>query len=203
MLKAQSKDTGKYVFLFVPSPPFFSFPTAFIHFISSNHLTLGSIDYHLDRSIPFNLPNRFVAIKKMKARFESMEQVNNLREVQALRRLSPHAHVIKLIEIIFEKATGTLALVFELMEMNLYEMIKGRRTYLPERLIKSVMWQLLKATDHMHRNGIFHRDIKPENVLIRDERVKLCDFGSCRGIRSKQPFTEYISTRWYRAPEVR
>lgn len=144
---------------------------------------------------------KFVAIKKMKARFESMEQVNNLREVQALRRLSPHAHVIKLIEIIFEKATGTLALVFELMEMNLYELIKGRRTYLPERLLKTIMWQLLKATDHMHRNGIFHRDIKPENVLIRDERVKLCDFGSCRGIRSKQPFTEYISTRWYRAPE--
>jgi renal tumor antigen len=87
------------------------------------------------------------------------------------------------------------------MEMNLYELIKGRRMYLPERLVKSIMWQLLKATDHMHRNGIFHRDIKPENVLMRDEKVKLCDFGSCRGIRSKQPFTEYISTRWYRAPE--
>lgn len=53
----------------------------------------------------------------------------------------------------------------------------------------------------MHSNGIFHRDIKPENILITDDTVKLADFGSCRGISQKQPFTEYISTRWYRAPE--
>ena len=51
------------------------------------------------------------------------------------------------------------------------------------------------------RNGIFHRDIKPENILIMDDCLKLADFGSCRGIYSKQPYTEYISTRWYRAPE--
>ena len=68
--------------------------------------------------------------------------------------------------------------------------------------------------EHMHRNGIFHRDIKPykiinlntnklyrENILLMGETVKLADFGSCRGIYSKPPFTEYISTRWYRAPE--
>ena len=55
----------------------------------------------------------------------------------------------------------------------------------------------------MHKNGIFHRDIKPENILLnQDENIlKIADFGSCRGIYSKQPFTEYISTRWYRAPE--
>lgn len=54
--------------------------------------------------------------------------------------------------------------------------------------------------DHMHRNGIFHRDIKPENILIMDDHLKLADFGSCRGIFSKQPYTEYISTRWCDAP---
>ena len=53
----------------------------------------------------------------------------------------------------------------------------------------------------MHRQGVSHRDIKPENILISDDVLKVADFGSCRGIYSKQPYTEYISTRWYRAPE--
>jgi renal tumor antigen len=97
---------------------------------------------------------------------------------------------------------GRLALVFELMDANLYEMIRGRRTYLSPDLIQSLMFQLMKSLDHMHNKGIFHRDIKPENILVeKEEFLKLADFGSCRGIYSKQPYTEYISTRWYRAPE--
>ena len=45
------------------------------------------------------------------------------------------------------------------------------------------------------------RDIKPENILIIGDQLKLADFGSCRSMHAKHPFTEYISTRWYRAPE--
>lgn len=85
--------------------------------------------------------------------------------------------------------------------MNMYDAIKGKRHYLPENRVKYYMYQLLKSIDHMHRNGIFHRDVKPENILLTEDHVKLADFGSCRGIYSKQPYTEYISTRWYRAPE--
>ena len=87
------------------------------------------------------------------------------------------------------------------MEMNLYEAIKDRKIYLKEEKVKSWIYQTLKALDYMHRNGIFHRDIKPENILIRNNQIKLADFGSCKRMFSKPPFTEYISTRWYRAPE--
>ncbi|KAL4429914.1 hypothetical protein ABPG74_022937, partial [Tetrahymena malaccensis] len=56
--------------------------------------------------------------------------VNNLREIQALRRLSPHEHIITLHEILYDKPTGRLVLVFELMDCNLYEHIKGLLLYL-------------------------------------------------------------------------
>jgi renal tumor antigen len=56
----------------------------------------------------------------------SLVQVNNLREIQALRRLSPHEHVITLEEVLYDQPTGRLALVFELMDANLYELIKGK-----------------------------------------------------------------------------
>ena len=153
-------------------------------------------------------------------------QVNNLREIQALRRLSPHPHVIRLLEVLYDQPTGRLALVFELMvrerrraaapasgaaprltvlaaarapvpqDQNIYELIRGRRAHLPEATVRGYAYQLLKALDHMHRGGVFHRDIKPENILVAGDALKLADFGSCRGIYSRQPYTEYISTRW-------
>ena len=100
-----------------------------------------------------------------------------------------------------DETTGLLALVFELMEMNLYEAIENRKKYLPEKKAKYWIYQTLKALEFMHKNGIFHRDIKPENILLLKNKVKLADLGSCKGIYSKPPFTEYISTRWYRSPE--
>ncbi len=63
----------------------------------------------------------------------------------------------------------------------------------------------------MHKHGFFHRDLKPENLLIHKgikllnffkEHVKICDYGLAREIRSRPPFTDYVSTRWYRAPEL-
>jgi serine/threonine protein kinase len=44
--------------------------------------------------------------------------------------------------------------------------------------------------------------MKPENILFDNNIVKLCDFGLAREIRSRPPFTDYVSTRWYRAPEL-
>jgi protein kinase len=88
------------------------------------------------------------------------------------------------------------------MDSNLYEMMKGRDRHLPEAKIRDIMYQVFQGLAFMHKNGFFHRDIKPENMLCRGDVVKIADFGLAREIRSKPPYTEYVSTRWYRAPEV-
>lgn len=65
------------------------------------------------------------------------------------------------------------------------------------------MFQILQGLSHMHQKGYFHRDLKPENLLVaQDYIIKLADFGLARLIRSRPPYTDYVSTRWYRAPEV-
>jgi len=92
-------------------------------------------------------------------------------------------------------------------------------TVLPEIKIRSILYQILQGLTFMHSRGYFHRDLKPENILVTRGtgelvdhsvnnfscdtlHIKLADFGLSREVRSSPPYTDYVSTRWYRAPEV-
>lgn len=141
----------------------------------------------------------WVAIKKMKQKYYSWEECMKLREINSLRKLL-HPNIVKLKEVIREN--DELHLVFEFMEANLYEYMKARVRPLPESRVRNIMFQTLQAVHHVHKNGYFHRDMKPENLLVSGDTVKLADFGLAREIRARPPFTDYVSTRWYRAPEV-
>lgn len=142
------------------------------------------------------------ACKKLKQYFKNPEEVRNVREIQALKMLSKSPNILKLHEVIYERKSGQLNLIFELMDQNLYELIRNQRSYFTNDKVQSYMHQLLKAVDVLHSNKFFHRDIKPENILVKGDWLKLADFGSARIINpDAQPYTEYISTRWYRAPE--
>lgn len=66
-----------------------------------------------------------------------------------------------------DKSLGKVSLVFELMDINLYELIKDRKRLLPESRVRAIMFQLFRALRHLHKLGVFHRDIKPENILIK------------------------------------
>lgn len=89
------------------------------------------------------------------------------------------------------------------MQENLYQMIKDRETHFPEITVKSILFQVMSGLAFMHRHGFFHRDLKPENILCSGpDVIKIADFGLAREIRSRPPYTDYVSTRWYRAPEV-
>ncbi|XP_065015747.1 cyclin-dependent kinase F-4-like isoform X1 [Musa acuminata AAA Group] len=140
-----------------------------------------------------------VAIKKMKIKYYSWEECLNLQEVKSLRRLN-HPNIIKLKEVIREN--DTLYLVFEYMECNLYQLMKKRGKPFTEVEIRNWCFQIFQALAYMHQRGYFHRDLKPENILVTKNILKIADFGLAREASSKPPFTEYVSTRWYRAPEV-
>lgn len=141
-----------------------------------------------------------VAIKKMKKKFYSWEECMALREVKSLRKLV-HPTIVKLKEVIREN--DELHLVFEYMEANLYQLMKDRTTNFPEKSVRNIVYQMLQSLCYVHKHGYFHRDMKPENLLVTNGTiVKLADFGLAREIRSRPPFTDYVSTRWYRAPEV-
>ncbi|XP_031565066.1 serine/threonine-protein kinase ICK-like isoform X2 [Actinia tenebrosa] len=136
----------------------------------------------------------------MKKKFYSWEECLNLREVKSLRKLN-HANVVKLKEVIREN--DHLYFVFEYMKENLYQMMKNRDKLLPESAIRNVIYQILQGLAFIHKHGFFHRDMKPENLLCSgNDLVKIADFGLAREIRSRPPYTDYVSTRWYRAPEV-
>ena len=144
--------------------------------------------------------NEIVAIKRMKAQFASWDEAMKLREVKSLRKLNHH-NIVKLKEVIRQK--DSLYFVFEFMKNNLYEVISKNVTMPPENEIKLMAFDSLQGIAACHKNGYFHRDLKPENLLINDQNiVKLADFGLAREIRARPPFTEYVSTRWYRAPEL-
>ena len=151
-----------------------------------------------------------VAIKVLKKKYRKLDQCYELREVVSLQKLCKDSlssqkgydNIIKLKEVIFEKKTGKLSLVFEYMETDLYELMKKRSpSRLSEDEIKDITYQMLLGLYHMHKYGFFHRDMKPENLLLTGKKVKIADFGLAREIRSIPPFTEYVSTRYYRAPE--
>lgn len=69
-----------------------------------------------------------------------------------------------------------------------------------------MLYQICLGLNALHRKGYAHRDMKPENILLKhteDQKlqVKLVDFGLAKKLKEKGN-TNYIATRWYRAPEL-
>ncbi|CAN8274517.1 unnamed protein product [Cochlearia groenlandica] len=135
----------------------------------------------------------------MKKKYYSWDECINLREVKSLRRMN-HPNIVKLKEVIREN--DILYFVFEYMECNLYQLMKDRQKLFSEAGIRNWCFQVFQGLSYMHQRGYFHRDLKPENLLVSKDIIKIADFGLAREVNSSPPFTDYVSTRWYRAPEV-
>ena len=167
---------------------------------------LGDGSFGIVSKASNNTTQEIVAVKKMKQRFITWEECLQLREIQSLRRLQ-HANIIKLKEVVRENTE--LYMIFEHMEMNIFQIMRNRservgsvQSIFTDKEIRSIMCQTLLGLSAVHKGGFMHRDLKPENLLTKGDVVKIADFGLAKEIRSRPPFTEYVSTRWYRAPEI-
>ncbi|KAF7829635.1 mitogen-activated protein kinase-like protein NTF3 [Senna tora] len=150
--------------------------------------------------------NEKVAIKKIQNAFENrVDALRTLRELKLLRHLQ-HENVIALKDImmpIHRKSFKDVYMVYELMDTDLHQIIKSSQA-LSNDHCQYFLFQLLRGLKYLHSANILHRDLKPGNLLINANcDLKICDFGLARTSSSKNQFmTEYVVTRWYRAPEL-
>jgi serine/threonine protein kinase len=141
-----------------------------------------------------------VAVKKMKQRTATFDECLQMKEVKSLRKFK-HDNVMRLLQVFREN--DHLFLVFELLpDGSLLQTMRSHAGPFSEPEIRFIASQILEGLAYVHRQGFFHRDLKPENLLWSGNTLKLADFGLAREIRSRPPYTEYVSTRWYRAPEI-
>ncbi|KAL0819422.1 hypothetical protein ABMA28_007528 [Loxostege sticticalis] len=123
-----------------------------------------------------------------------------LREIRMLKNLK-HPNLVNLIEVFRRKRK--LHLVFEYCDHTVLHELEKYPAGCPELLSKQIIWQTLQGVAYCHRHNCIHRDVKPENILLTSEGVvKLCDFGFARMISPGESYTDYVATRWYRAPEL-
>ena len=150
--------------------------------------------------------NKYVAVKKFKETQDKLVQKTMKRELAMLQMLH-HENVVEFQESFVSK--GNFFLVFEYVEKNLLEVLEESPHGLSPKLIRSLVYQMCKAVDYLHKNNMIHRDVKPENLLIDEKlNLKLCDFGFARKVKLNKnnnnvdTMTDYVATRWYRSPEL-
>ena len=79
----------------------------------------------------------------------------------------------------------------------------SREAYMSILLWQYFLYQLLRGLKYIHSSNILHRDLKPSNLLLNANcDLKICDFGLARTTSETDFMTEYVVTRWYRAPEL-
>ncbi|CBI26902.3 unnamed protein product, partial [Vitis vinifera] len=150
-----------------------------------------------------------VAIKKINDVFENVSDATRiLREIKLLRLLR-HPDIVQIKHIMLppsRREFKDIYVVFELMESDLHQVIKANDDLTPEHY-QFFLYQLLRALKYIHTANVFHRDLKPKNILANaDCKLKICDFGLARVSFNDTPstifWTDYVATRWYRAPEL-
>jgi serine/threonine protein kinase len=152
----------------------------------------------------------YCAIKKIENVFEDISfSKRTLRELRILRQLK-HENIIDIMDIFIPQdyaGFSDVYVVSALMETDLTSILRSSQP-LNDSHCQFFLYQILRGCKYLHSAGIIHRDLKPRNLLVNSNcDLKICDFGLARVNFTEMEFrlahmTEYICTRWYRAPEI-
>lgn len=157
-----------------------------------------------------------VAIKKIIDAFQNLiDAKRTYRELGYLLQIH-HPCIIGLQRVIVDETPNptpasphNVYAVFQLMNLDLAKTIQHCALEGLQR--KYLLLQVTSALKYLHESGLIHRDIKPSNILVDEScTAKICDFGLVRRIedfswknhKDDQIFTEYVASKWYRAPEI-
>ena len=148
-----------------------------------------------------------VAIKKISPFEHQTYCQRTLREIKILNRFQ-HENIIDIRDILRPiniEMLRDVYIVQSLMETDLYKLLKTQR--LSNDHICYFLYQILRGLKYIHSANVLHRDLKPSNLLLNTTcDLKICDFGLARVADPEHDhtgfLTEYVATRWYRAPEI-
>ncbi|KAK9207327.1 hypothetical protein WN943_017612 [Citrus x changshan-huyou] len=146
-----------------------------------------------------------VAIKKIGNAFDNrIDAKRTLREIKLLRHMD-HENIIAIKDIIRPPQRETfndVYIVYELMDTDLHQIIRSHQD-LTDDHCRYFLYQLLRGLKYVHSANVLHRDLKPSNLLLNANcDLKIGDFGLARTTSETDFMTEYVVTRWYRAPEL-
>lgn len=183
---------------------------------------IGKGAYGVVCSAQDQVTHKKVAIKKITNAFENIiDAKRTLRELVLLRCLK-HENVIGVERVekspvrcfdVKGKEGGKVSaqnpyqndvyIVYELMDTDLHQIIRSSQP-LTEEHFQYFTYQILRGLKYVHSASVLHRDLKPSNVLLNAScDLKIADFGLARTATDANSFmTEYVVTRWYRAPEL-
>ncbi|DBA00877.1 TPA: hypothetical protein N0F65_008520 [Lagenidium giganteum] len=147
-----------------------------------------------------------LAIKNIPNAFNDLIDAKRiLREIRLMRHLN-HPNLVNLVDLVRPPSLqefNDVYIVTDLMETDLHRVIHSNQSISDDH-IQYFLYQMLVSIKYVHSAEVLHRDLKPSNILVNSDcDLKLCDFGLARGVQGMDSgLTEYVVTRWYRAPEL-
>lgn len=144
------------------------------------------------------------ALKKCDKRFDDDIKFTTVREIDILLKIPKHQNIVQILGL-YNDLEGGIYINFELMECTLTDKIYSCRNSLPYRIRLGYIIQLLTGLDHIHRQNIIHRDISTNNILVRNELLKIADFGMSKYTYQdsyRQEYSTDVCSIYFRAFEL-